>query len=316
MKNILTVLIVTIFTSCDSSVLSKAIPNTDTALTIFADSTILDSISIPNAPLVFMPAEVRKNGDILFPSFVNIDWSSSIPQHLKLKTDSNVNGINPDSIPCGGDFGFPIDYYYRSLNYPTAKKIFYYLISPNGVMSIKVDSLQACISYDCSQEYKDRKKGTRYFTGTYRYSGLLIGHVDSLKQNTLGGGFILRCASSNWAENIQTEPINQIHVLDSTSLQTNFHYLKVDSIENLIHAQQTDYTIDIKLKNDYYKIEQSRYRTPKLSEWKFIQFPNNSSYLFTSWIDDETLCEQNYELYQIQNDSLLRINYNAFGCDI
>ena len=90
-----------------------------------------------------------------------------------------------------------------------------------------------------------------------------------------------------------------------------------DSLYRYLQKIPGDYLcIFIDQKNIEYPIYISTYSTPKIKESFAFETNLRHKYLFTSWEDNEALCQFYYILYRISGDSLMTISTTRYGCDI
>lgn len=320
MKRLILIYTVLIMAGCTSSTKNpvQEVDSSDTtsfdATAIVKTETSTDSITNTSTEeFSFRAAYGYKPNIITFNPFINIDWPSLIANNNRLKSTNNPNGIDSTKIPCGGDFGFPVDYFN---NVPNTHKTnsSYYLISTKGIFPLIVDSLQACISYLCTGDYYEEKGWERYFSGKFNYSGKFIGQYNSdSTHNTTG--FVLKTDASN--STVNNYPIQSMLINDSVLFTSSIVEGYYEALDKLTKQPTGKYKCTlIDSKNRKYSFSQSRYLKAKLEQSYIFELNDTSLYLFTAWTDDEALCEHSYQIYEVKKDTTLLISSNQYDCDI
>ncbi len=259
------------------------------------------------------------NQKVLIEPFDTIYWEELISEKYKLKSETNINGIDSTDIPCGGDFVIPVVYSSYSKATDDTENFNYYILSEGGISLVDIDSVQASVSYGCAYGEVDEKLGypIQAYTGYKSYFGNLIGNVtDTIVQE--GAGFAFRFPKDKPNQDFKVSRVKSIIVDDELILNANSYYedtlysyiesIKKDTCKwSITDDNNNTYSIKIPVFDLYYSVI-----GPNSFTGTYTFEINGDKYLFATWLND--ICGNYYVLYLVEGDKLKGRVGNEYNC--
>lgn len=140
---------------------------------------------------------------------------------------------------------------------------------------------------------------------------------DTVFYNLLVSSGLLKYTKGLIPDEFKYFQVKSVGINNKYILENNDDMILADSIYLYLRKIPGDYSALFKCSNNKeYTIQVSTYKTPILKESFIFKTNLSQVYLFTSWEDNEALCQINYILYSIKDSEIITLGEISDKCDI